>query len=726
MFIWNPLRKMHQINVGCVYTVLPSPKDLEYLQELEYMEQIKVMEQQLVVMEKEMNTMKLARDSNGSSTSHVEENDYPSPISLRSYETNHSRDETIKTSNRLVNEGEIEKREKRSYTIAKHNQVEASITEQRDKAKPWQLTLKNGNVIIDTHVSSYSDLMNSLSTMLVAQKQVEHPILQSFVRPYVGNTITNSLTIVMWKKYGKSRLKSMVRFKPIFIPKLEAKQPVTVIPLDSLTSFTFQLIYAYINCFHTIQFAIHSQSFIDLFMSHQQDILRSPVVMALCSDICQRPCKHVLKIIPIDSAADYAQYYFEQARDIISDRFDETSLEAFATFVFMASYKLKTWSLGDATKYLSIAEHMYRLLLPSYENTMKNKNASSEAKMFGRLSRQLSHIQHVLEMKSITEDKSDKRKMIRKAMSFPNHSDHSIIYHAEDESPKEAHYAFLKNSVFHLRNNVKEAARSAFGSDLSSYFGTFTHIIEMAIRHWYYHDLPQKFRLSLPLFEDMDDFKYFTVLEQECLDDSPFGAIASLSAYNEYLIASKTFFPKTLEEASIKTEDILDLFYKQEDQLPEHCDNHKNYPIRSKLLIKMNHIRKHHIKEFLGSYQGSEDEFFRDFIGAMNPNAITFNAPHIQISIISALNIVRLVQFLNNHGYSCSVEVGWIMNAWEILRRAAKLESKMAKTGTITPDRIKANMFLCVKFLETIANFTQNNSAHAFVNTMKEEFLTLV
>ncbi|RCH97027.1 hypothetical protein CU098_000501, partial [Rhizopus stolonifer] len=672
----TPCERCIKLAVECVYTVLPSPKDLEYLQELEYMEQIKLMEQQLVVMEKEMNTMKLARDSNDSFTNHVEENGYPSPVSLHSYET-------TKTSNRLVNESEIEKGERRSYMIAKHNQVEASITEQGDKAKPWQLTLKNGNFIIDTHVSSYSDLMNSLSAMLVAQKQVEHPILQSFVQPYVSNTITNSLTIVMWKKYGKSRLKSMVRFKPIFIQKLEAKQPITVIPLDSLTSFTFQLIHAYINCFHTMQFAIHSKSFVDLFMSNQLDILRSPVVMALCSDICQRPCKHVLKIIPIDSAADYALYYFEQARDIISDRFDETSLETFATYVFMTSYKLKAWGLADASKYLSIAEHMYNLLLPSYKNMMKNKTASPEAKMFGRLSRQLFHVQYVMEMKTIAENEDNKRKMFHKAMSFPNHSDHSLIYHAEDESPKEAHYAFLKNSVFQLRNNVKEAARSAFGSDISSYFGTFTHIIEMAIRHWYHHDLPQKFRLSLPLFEDVNDLEYFTILEQECLDDSPFGAISSLFAYNEYLIASKTFFPKTLEEASIKTEDILDLFYKQESQLPEHWNGHKNYPFRERLLIKMNHIRKHHMKEFLGSYQGSEDEFFRDFIG-------------------------------------------WIMNAWEILRRTIKSESKIAKTGTITPDRIKANMLLCIKFLETIANFTQNHSAHAFVNTMKEEFLTLV
>ncbi|KAI9276106.1 hypothetical protein BY458DRAFT_506383 [Sporodiniella umbellata] len=727
-------QRCSKLAIDCVYTVLPSPKDLEYLQEIEYIEQIKHMEETMMSMEKEMSALKLAQQ-HSPPTPDLEQLDYyPSPVSFGSadfkpgslydskmgsmYDLDHTHDWP-------VSEETNQKNKKRKFTVAKHNQIEATITEQDDPKKPWQLTLKNGGLIIDTHVNSYSDLLHNLSNMLTAQKQAEYALFYGLPEAYVTHSISNTLALFMWKKYGKSRFKSMVRMKPMFMRKLEAKQPVMVLSLDDMAAFTYRLVSAYIGCYHTLHFAIHSRAFIELFMSNAQNALRSPVVMALCSDICQKPCKHILDVISIDSAADYGLYYFEQARDLVSDRFDEVSLEILATYIFMTSYKFRSGDSQNTQKYLGMAEHMYGLLLPSYENTMNKGTASSEAKLFGRLTRLLSHIKYIQEMQTIVQNRTDKRQMIRKAMTFPNHSDHSLIYHT-DESPKETRHVLLKNAIFHLRNSVKDAAQTAVGSDFDSYVGTFTHQIEMAIRYWYSHGLPKEYRLSLPLFEDIDDLDYFTVLERECPYDRPFGVLATVTAYTEFLVASQSFFPKGEEELGLKTEELLKMYYQHERDLPDIWNARKDLPRTTRLITKMKHIRSYHLKEMMASYDGDAEEYFRELVGAINPNTIQLDAPYLQAAIVAALNSVRLTQYLTHHEYSCFIEVPWIIHAWEILRRAAKLGHRLPSQTKVTLDRIKANMILCTGFLETIAASTHNDSAHKYVAIMREEFEALL
>ncbi|ORE14958.1 hypothetical protein BCV71DRAFT_163295, partial [Rhizopus microsporus] len=150
------------LGVECVYTIMPSPKDLEYMQELEYLKQIELLESQISIMEKEMTTLKLAQD-NPISLYNKEtaiETDYPSPISLNTY------DFAIKTYKYYTDRHDQLEHEHTRQITSPNNQLEASVTKGEDQTKPWQLTVKNGRLVIDTFVNSYSDLMHSLNNIL--------------------------------------------------------------------------------------------------------------------------------------------------------------------------------------------------------------------------------------------------------------------------------------------------------------------------------------------------------------------------------------------------------------------------------------------------------------------------------------------------------------------------------------------------------------------------------
>ncbi|KAG1445641.1 hypothetical protein G6F55_011871 [Rhizopus delemar] len=724
----NPCERCIKLGTQCVYTILPSPKDLEYLQEIEYIEQIELLENQMVTIESEMNTLKLAQNKNFShhSAETTVETDYPSPVSLYSQDYRIPKDEeTNKQNDKNTDQKSQYQKASQSFMIAKYNQMEASITKQ-EETKPWQLTLKNGHLIIDTYVNSYSELMSSLRNMLATQKQAEYPLLSPHISLHTKTAITDTLSIVMWRKYGKSRLKAMIKNKT-FLLLNETSEEVKVVPVDTLNTLTLQLIHAYIQCIHTVRFSIHVRSFIKLFMSDQQSILNSPAVMALCSDICQRPCKHISKILPANTASDYALYYFEQSRNLISDRFDEMDIEVLTTYVFMASYKVKAKKYDESLKYLSMAETIYNALLPSYESAMKKKDGPPEAKLLNRLYRNICHTRHILELNDILNQKSDKQKMIRKLLSFPNNPDHSFVQPTDDDSELELKHIHLKNLIYKLHDHIKHAAKMAIGPDLPAFVGAFTHHIEMAMHHWYKHELSTEFKLSLPLFEDISDLEFFTILELECGHSSPFGFLTTLTVYNEYIIASKSFFPKSPKEMLIDADKLLEHFYKIENELPDICDaKHENGLFWTKLLTKMKHIKSYHIKDFMETYEGTEDEYFRELIIAMNPSAIRISMPYIQKAIIASLNTVRLIQFLHTHDYSCLIDMRWVMNAWHTLLRTIRFEHELYDCSTITLNRIKANMLLCIGFMNDLANLSQNHSAHDVVTSMKEQLQSLL
>ncbi|KAL4205657.1 hypothetical protein CU097_011086 [Rhizopus azygosporus] len=742
----NPCERCSNLGVECVYTIMPSPKDLEYMQELEYLKQIELLESQISIMEKEMTTLKLAQD-NPISLYNKEtaiETDYPSPISLNTYdfaiktykyytdrhdqlEHEHTRQITSPKSD-IDNDNSptvYHKDRKQSFIIAKSNQLEASVTKGEDQTKPWQLTVKNGRLVIDTFVNSYSDLMHSLNNILLIQKNAGCPNPDPYFSPTTSNTITTILSIFMWRKYGKSRFKSITKYKPMFIQHDEGRHMVPFVSIDGLVKLVFQLIHVYVNCNHIIHFAIHVRSFVQLFMSDQQHILRSPAVMAICCFICQQPCKHTVQHIPVSATADYALYFFEQARELLEDRFDEASIEIFTAYNFMAVYKLKAKSYEDASKYLSLAEQIYHLLLPQYESTMKKRDAPPEAKLFARLYRSITHTRHMLDL-NFEPNTNTYRKDHHKIIITLNRYDLLHIYPTNNDSERELRFIDVKNRIIKLHNNVQEAAKSSVGHDLPSLVGNFTHQVEMASRYWYQHEIPREYRLSLPLFEDVNDFDFFTALELECPDPSPYAIWTTGSVYYEYLIAAKSFFPKERSTVNLKTEELLSRFNMMEKDLP--CDL-STYRLESelwmKLLLKIKHIKEHHLNEYMQGYEGSEQDYFRELISALNPSSMRFDTPSIRVAIISALNLVRLVQFAATRDYSCLLDVRWVMNAWEILLRSSRFDRELSMDKTITPDRIKANMLLCIGYLKGLTKFNQNTSAQSIIDMMEEQFQAL-
>ncbi|KAI9361000.1 hypothetical protein BD770DRAFT_305095, partial [Pilaira anomala] len=154
--------RCYKFQLDCVYTVMTSPADIEYLQELEYMKQIELMQNEISTMEKEIDRLKLndhhytavnhrsSSRTTTTTTTEKSEYNYPSPISIQE--------------DLMIPPPHRNKKQKKRKMIAKHNSIEAILSKEAeddkdDRTKPWTLTVKNGKMSIETHIKSYDDLM---------------------------------------------------------------------------------------------------------------------------------------------------------------------------------------------------------------------------------------------------------------------------------------------------------------------------------------------------------------------------------------------------------------------------------------------------------------------------------------------------------------------------------------------------------------------------------------
>lgn len=740
-----------KFNITCTYTVVTSPKDIEYIQELEYMKQIETIQQQISCMENELSTMKLAQetDSPAATISEVKaENndsyyDYPSPVSLNS-----TQDYIPKSSHRHHHHhshhnhsDDIFRLRNRNYCrhgllslamdmpgdrmIAKCKSIEAIVSKKKEE-QPWTLTVKNGNMSIETHINSHADLMSHMEGMIstcLYQKSTSTLPFPFFQEPWAPkNAIGAALGIIIWRKYGKSRFKSLTGYTPTLIHYKEATRLTKIAPTGSIENITIRLVYTYINCLHVKTFFIHVPSFIRLFMIDEEHVIKSPAVMALCSLICHQNCKHVRHVIPNEALTDYGFYYFEQARELISEQFDEANLETLFTFTFMAAYKLMIKNDDEGDRYLCIAERIYNILLPQYK-FQDGVPHPGESILFSRIYRCLHHSRAVIRLHRIMEGMHRSRSAIPKMTRLMENLDDDNIYIAKDDSPRETRFIQMNSYLNQLRESIKHGIGNISAEDFPTFIGLFGHQVEMAMRHWYRNILPLDFQLQIPLFEDAStDIEFFTNLELEC-GDSPIPILITLSLYNEYLIMSKSYLPKRPDDVPPNTEELVEKFKEMQNHIHKHNGEHDKMYHWFKMIEKMTQFRNRHDDHYCNNQEDKlNDQDIAEFVQALNLSEVNFNMPFIHTSVAAALNLVRLVQFLLSRDFACFLDLRWVMNAWQLLLRAAKFKYQQPGDDEVTLDRIRANLILCLNIIRDQLKSSRRDSSGSFIDDMEQEF----
>lgn len=776
---------------------MPSPKDIEYIQELEHMKEIEHIQNQITAMENELSVLKLARDNikevhsptpdppSPPTTTNayikaeedINYHDYPSPVSMISVQDlltkkskhrdylflqqerdefhshqgylhhylsqNHidyedadaiiMREEKIKAYRELI---ESCRNMNTVKVIAKSNDIEATVTKGNEySAKPWKLTVKNGNMTIDTYINSHAELMSQMNGMLstsIYQKKTSNipfPLSELIMPP--KNAMGAVISVMIWRKYGKSRFKSLTKYTPTLMHSRPPNQ-ITKVSSDNITNITLRLISTYFQCLHLKMLYIHVPTFLRLFMQDEQQIMNSPVVLGLCSIICHQGCRHLESVLPLDALPDYAVYFYEQAKDLISEQFDEANLETLLTYTYLAIYQVKLKNDSEGDRFLSMAERIYNVLLPKYQ--FKNgEPGSDEAVLFSRCYRNIYHLRSVIHLHELMDNIFTVKQRTSPARMFKliDNETELEIYISPTDSPKEVQFIKMRRYVKKLREAVKEGARCAASEDFPSYIGVFGHHVEMAMRHWYRNTLPPEFQLSLPLFEDdVPAIEFFTKLEVECCD-SPIPVLITLDLYNEFLIMSKSYIPKSPEDPGVNTEDLMMAYRSM----------HYNIPLNKAQFEKLHNGKGHHwmmvlkklrmLKE-LGHHsftteelQEPDEEYFARFIKAIDPTKINFDIPFIHTSIRTAFNMVRIIQFLLSKDYACYLDLRWVLNAWEVLLRAARFKYQQPGDKEITLDRIRANLILCLNILREEFEYSKRDVSGSFIEDLEQKLNTI-
>lgn len=683
---------------------MTSPKDLEYLQELAYMNQVESMQNQIAHMEKEIAELKLSQQQKHPKADFT--HDYPSPVSQGK-----PTEEIISiTSNEtlidppLIIEDKKKPRNHKTTILFSKDYYQAEVSK-KEENKPWVLTLKNGQMVIDTHITSHAQLLSSLGNMLnaaVYQKttnQLPFPLFPS-PPPLQGppDDMATIMSIMMWKKYGKTRYKTYTKYTPRLLQHLStANHHSHVVPVDGLTSITLRLIYGYMECLHYTQLAFYWPAFTRLFLDNR-DVLQSPAALSLCSVICCQSCKHLLNILPIGALPEYAHWYFEQSRDLIADRFDTVDLETLITYTCLGIYRIKQGGpYESAGRYIALAERIHALLKPHYTDN------SDEAIFFHRFYRFLWHARSIYDLQIQTASQIAPQRLSE--LLDDSHLPPSL---APYDTDTEQTFIRMKQHLCQLRRVIKEGGKLAVARDYPTYIAIFSHHIEMGLRHWYQHILPSEFQLSLPLFQDTDDLKFFTVLE-----GSPAAAVVTtIAAYNEYIIVAKSFIPKEPKETLLETEDLIGRFKEIQANVKAGGKDDKAHHWL-KLVSRMRMFRQN---------EEDEETYFTRFIRALDPSNMRFDMPVTHTAIKAALNVVRLSQFMVSKEFTCFFDVRALLNAWDILVRAVKFKYQQPGDPNHTMDRLRANLLVCLDIVKAYLSYSSRIEHPPLLTDMQNEF----
>ncbi|KAI8084833.1 uncharacterized protein BX664DRAFT_360660 [Halteromyces radiatus] len=600
----SPCQRCIKFDVPCVYTIKNSPADEEYLRQIKLLEQVDQLHGQLDSMQQEMSTLYVTNVSSPM----TEEVSSPSSTLSQSQSTS----TTLSTFSDLTSSPSLSHSEEDLRIVKRQRTqcgLEATLFEntqlnQIGATKNWTLSVSKGNIIIRTDIKTHSQLLDYLSKSITT-------IEMNDVIPYSINDLNKKdgilssvLQVFVWKRYGKSRYKNITRGLSRTLTNHDiTNMNYSVIYNDSIETITLKLLQSYLCCQHLNHLSIHVPTFLKLLV--RPDIMKSPAVLALCALICTSSCRHVAAVLPIHQEVEsYSRYYFEQARELASDIFDHADLETFATYVFLASYKLQINQMEDSQRYGDMAERISIILedelgesghnqqqmnfdpmttdkhhtlssIPASSVTSASSTSTASTStsttdmtdmvhgkkiLYRRLQHGLFEILSVIYISKHRHNakKRDHHPPVDRRVVNLFHGISELLEPAADDSEQEKRHIQLKAYIANLNNECHHTAHRAPAEDTANYVGIISHMVEMAMRRWY-AALPESFRLDLPIFDafysmDMENGqpKDLTATNRwfQAVENIPdvIPLLTTLTVYNECLMMAKAHICKTPDD----------------------------------------------------------------------------------------------------------------------------------------------------------------------------------
>ncbi|KAI8330329.1 hypothetical protein BC941DRAFT_440873, partial [Chlamydoabsidia padenii] len=332
--------------------------------------------------------------------------------------------------------------------------------------------------------------------------------------------LSSILQAFVWKRYGKSRYKTITYGYHHGSPTTNDIEPSPQQQLQDVVTITLGLLQAYLTCCHLDHLAIHVPTFLNHFV--HLNVMESPAVLALCAVACTSSCRHVshsLSSSSSSSVASYGRFYFDQARDLAMDQFDQPSLEIFTTFVLMAFYKLLIQQIEDSRRYGDMADRMASILVEQQHMD------TGQQVLFKRLEMQLFRI---LSITHITKHHHHRQHPINRRVLNLFHGVSDLLLPVPDDTDQEKRHILLTTYIHQLNKECHNTAHQAPAEDTTNYVGIVGHMVEMAMRRWY-AGLPDSFRLDIPLFDAFSPTKWSMAIHS-ATDIIPF--LATMTVYN--------------------------------------------------------------------------------------------------------------------------------------------------------------------------------------------------
>jgi hypothetical protein len=193
---------------------------------------------------------------------------------------------------------------------------------------------------------------------------------------------------------------------------------------------------------------------------------------------------------------------------------------------------------------------------------------------------------------------------------------------------------------------------------------------------------------------------------------------------------AKSYIPKAPSDGYLDNEKLLHIFKNTHHNIPMSKEQAEKIKDKRhhwmKVITRMRYLKQMEHPSFTEEELAETDEeYFTRFIMALNPTKINFEMPLIHPSVRTAFNMVRIIQFLITRDYSCYLDLRWVLNAWDVLLRAAKFKYQQPGDKEITLDRVRANLILCLNIIRDQTKFSRRDTSGTLIEDLEREFSKL-
>ncbi|KAI8334484.1 hypothetical protein BD560DRAFT_414580 [Blakeslea trispora] len=221
----------------------------------------------------------------------------------------------------------------------------------------WKATMREGVMSIDTNITSYAALLDQIKSLslLLSPTLIKQPTFTLFAKD-TGFLKRHILNAAIRRGHFRATLEC--------VKNVENRKalPSPTINKQHQNQLAVRLINIYFSCRFLTKVTFHQKTFYDLFVHPYPDLESSPVVCALAAVVLTKYCTHIIAIAPHSQQLVLAEFYFNKARQSISLKFDEPSLETMITFTQMARYMTNLLRPQEANTYLDMAIRIHRIL----------------------------------------------------------------------------------------------------------------------------------------------------------------------------------------------------------------------------------------------------------------------------------------------------------------------------------------------------------------------------